>query len=373
MKTSMCTLVLCLVVSIVYSQDWINLEYPVSGILGRPVKKIKYNKVKKVSSINWALEVPYNQKPKIDTYQSVSTLDEYENVFKKFVSKYYNTDKTKIRSVKAYSLKIRNLSQEAINDLKPGIKYIYEGIAADSVTITVSVKKNSNTDISKIVNDAASLAFNDGGSTEKLVNKLIPLLDSISYKQKDSIFYKATIKNPNVYHKIKMAKIKVLDSDYWASRCLYFFNNVAKDERPYESETLKLSPIDAGNKTKTRYPEFKGKNDRADLYYYFKLTGGKGDMNLVLFSSNVGWHGGDKAIDTIPYTESNGTRYWRKDKYLAGQIFHRNRVKKVYIQVSARQTGEETIEIVNYSGEGRCSSALTSMTYPEYRIVYKKR
>ena len=366
---------LIFIVTCTYSQDWINLEYPLSGILGRPVDKIKYDKNTGNSSVIWDIDASWQKPNTFDNYESLESLTEYQNKFKKFTSKFFNTDKSKIKSVKAHNLVIRSLSQDDVSGLTNNVKYVYEGIAADSVTVTISVKKNSDVDISKIVNTAASIVLKSGDTTG-VVGKIIPKLDSISLKNNDSIYYKSTIKNPDVYYKIRVAQVELLKPERWSSKCMYFYNReqYGKDEDFPETKILKLDDLDRYNKTPSRYPEFYGMmKDRKDLYYYFNLTGKKNDMNLVLYGVRNNTEGGEKPIDTIPYIEKDGKRIWRKKKYLVDRIPHKNRVKKVYIQIAARQIDEESVEIINWYDSSVCKNALTNMTYPEYRIRYKKR
>ncbi len=51
--------------------------------------------------------------------------------------------------------------------MQTGKKYIYSGITADSVHITVKVKKESTTNYTKILNDIAGIVSN-----EKISNNL---------------------------------------------------------------------------------------------------------------------------------------------------------------------------------------------------------
>ncbi len=366
---------LSLTVTCIYSQDWINLEYPVSGIIGRPVDKIKLDRKTGNSSILWSNDIPWKKLETFDNYQSLESVVEYQNKFKKFTSKFFNTDKSKIKSVKAHNLVIRSLSQDDVAELTNNVKYVYEGIAADSVTITISVKKNSDVDISKIVSTAASIVLK-GGDTTSAVSKIIPKLDSISLKNNDSIYYKSTIKNPDVYYKIRVAQVELLKPERWSNYCMYFYSKeqYGKEEDFPETRTLKLDDLDRYNKTPSRYPEFYGMmKDRKDLYYYFNLVGEKNNMDLVLYGVRNDTKGGEQPLDTIPYIVRDGKRIWRKKKYLVDRIPHKNRVKKVYIQIAARQIDEETVEIINWHYTSSCKNALTNMTYPEYRIRYKGR
>ena len=223
MRRFLLSLAMLLYTVSVFGQDWINLEYPMSGILGRPVDNVTYNRSKQASNINWKIGIKYDNTPEVDTYQSAESITEYQDKFRNFITKYFNTDNHSIRSVKAHGIKVRSLSQISIDSLQEGNKYIYEGVAADSTTIWIAFKKDLNIDVSKAINDAASIAFNSSQSTE-LVKKILPTLDSISYKSNDSIYYKVVIKNPNVYSKVKIIKLNKVDTHDWESICLYFFD-----------------------------------------------------------------------------------------------------------------------------------------------------
>lgn len=152
-----------------FSQDWITMTTPQSAVLGAPVTQIKKG------DINFNFALKYDKNPGIETRESAESIQEYQDKFRNFVTKYFNTSKAFIQTISANNLKVRYLSQETIDKLQVGAKYIYEGIAADSVTITLSSKKEFSADISKAVKDISSAIT--GPQATQIVEKVAPFLD----------------------------------------------------------------------------------------------------------------------------------------------------------------------------------------------------
>lgn len=359
-----------LIISESYGQDWITLKTPQSGLLGAPVKKVKNG------DINFNFALKYDKAPSVETRQGPDNSTEYENMFRNFTTKYFNSTKTSVQTVNAHNLKVRYLSQESIDQLQIGGKYVYEGISADSVTITIASKKEFSADISKAIKDISSTITNP--SATGIIEKIAPILDSISYTKNDSIHYKVTIKNPNVYYKVKIIKLKkttnVCNCD-WEKNCFLYFVNKENDDFPRK---IILTDDFIGEKSTTlsRYPEFCGK-DRKEVQYQLKLIQNKDTKKLHLYvygtSSKVNNPMEEKL--EVPFRDNGEIREWRLDRTFLYRYSKKGIIKNVYIEVSARQTGEKTIEIINWK-EGTNSfgnNALTTLKYPEFKAKYVKK
>ncbi|MFN7302194.1 MAG: hypothetical protein ACK5U7_12040 [Bacteroidota bacterium] len=370
MKKQSITLALMILSSVfAFGQDWITMTTPQSAILGAPVSEIKNG------DIDFDFKIKYDKNPTLETRESAESLQEYQDKFRNFVTKYFNTSKVSLQTITANNLKVRTLSQESIDKLQVGSKYIYEGVAADSVTITLSTKKEFSADISKAVKDISTAIT--GPQASQIVEKVPPFLDSISYTQKDSIFYKLTIKNPNVYYKVKVIKLKKngnLCNCDWEKNCFLYFTNRVNDDFP---RTLKLEDDFTGDKSTTvsRYPEFCGK-DRKDVQYSLKVIKETDGLHLWVYETNATIDNSAKQKIEVPYKDklSNGKtiREWRLERTYMYRFAKRGIIKNIFIEVSARQVDENSLEILNWK-DGKNSlgdNALTCLKYPEFKGKY---
>ncbi|MDD2987303.1 hypothetical protein [Flavobacterium sp.] len=351
------------------AQDWITLTTPQSGILGAPVKEIKNG------DLNFNFGLKYDKNPAIDIRESAESITEYQEKFRNFVTKYFNTSKVSLQTTNAYSLKVRSLNQEAIDNLQVGGKYVYEGISADSVTITLSAKKEFNADISKALKDISAAITSPEAAP--IIEKVAPFIDSIRYERNDSVFYKITVKNPNVYYKVKVIKLKkngnICNCD-WEKRCfLYFVNRDATNDFP---RTIRLENDFTGEKSTTisRYPEFCGR-DRKDVQYYLKVEKDDNGLHLYVYATNANVNSSAQRFLEVPYRDNNGNREWRLNRTFLYRFDKGGVIKNVFIEVSARQSSENSLDILNWR-EGTNSfgdNALTALKYPEFKGKYVKK
>ena len=80
-----------------------------------------------------------------------------------------------------------------------------------------------------------------------------------------------------------------------------------------------------------------------------------------------------QAIIEIPYKDEDGKRYWNMDKTLVNKYYFRKRIKKVFVQVAAREIDNNTIELINWYGNSTCRNAVTYISYPEFKATYVKK
>lgn len=366
MTRTILTLSLLVLESTVFGQDWITMPVPRSGILGAPVSKIKNGD----PNLNFGIR--YDKNPKIDTAESAESITEYKEQFRNFITKYFNTSKVTIATTEAFKLKIRTLSQETIDKLQVGAKYVYEGIAADSVEFTLSAKKEFSADISKAVKDIAGQIT--GQQATDIVEKIVPFLDSISYTRNDSIYYKVTVKNPNVYYKIKVIQLKKVGNPCncdWEKNCfLYFVNKAENNDFP---RTIRLEDDFTNEKSTTvsRYPEFCGK-DRKDVQYFLKVEKGNDGLHLWIYQSNANVDNSAVQYKEVPFRDNVGKREWRLNRTFLYRFDKNGIIKNVFIEVSARQVNENSLDIINWK-EGTNSlgdNALSCLKYPEFKGKY---
>lgn len=356
--------------SFIYGQnnDWITLTTPQSGLIGAPVKKVKNN------DLNFNFAIQYDKNPSIETRQSADSKTEYENKFRNFTTKYFNSTKASVQNITAYNLKVRTLSQESIDNLQIGGKYVYEGIAADSVNITVSAKKEFSADISKALEDLSSALTNP--KTTEIVEKIAPFLDSIKYTRNDSIFYDVKIKNPNVYYKVKVIKLKKKSNFCncdWEKNCFLYFTNRVGEDFP-RTTRLQYDFTDEKSTTISRYPDFCGK-DRKDLQYFLKLDKVDDNLHLWVYSTSPNVNSSTKKILEVPYKDIDGKRQWRLQRTYLNRFDNKGIIKNVYIEVSAEQIDENSIDLINWR-KGTNSfgnNALTTLKYPEFKGKFVKR
>ena len=142
----------------------------------------------------------------MDTIQSADGIVEYNLKLKSFVSKFFTSSKSRVIEVKAKKLVITNLYIESVREMMVGSLYVYSGLSAKSVDITIKVKKEAGVDPEEIIKAATSLIANR--KVTKALTKFIPLFDSTSYSSLDTLSYKMTMVNPNIFYKVKIVQIK---------------------------------------------------------------------------------------------------------------------------------------------------------------------
>lgn len=368
-KTLLILTVIILSITESYGQDWITLKTPQSGLLGAPVQKIKNG------DLNFNFNLKYDKSPSVETREGPESSIEYEDMFRNFTTKYFNSTKVSVQTVNAYSLKLRYLSQESIDKLQIGGKYIYEGIAADSVTITIAAKKEFSADISKAIKDVASLITNP--STTEIIEKVAPILDSIKYTKNDSIYYKVTVKNPNVYYKVKVIKLKkpsTFCNCDWEKNCFLYFANRENDDFP-RLISLKVDFTGETSTTLSRYPEFCGK-DRKETQYLLKVEKDSDEkLHLFVYGTSTSINNPMVKILEVPYQDNGEIREWRLNRTFLHRFDNKGIIKNVFVEVSARQTGKESLEIINWKKgtNSQGNNALTTLKYPEFKGKYVKK
>jgi hypothetical protein len=335
---------------------WIDLKYPQSGILGRGIQKINngdpiWNPLSENSNL------------KFNTYTSADEIIEYRNKFRSFISKFFNFEKTKIKSITVKKLLVKSLDLESVQQMSSGTKFVYEGLTADTVIVTVSIKKKSDVDIEKLADNITNTL--NVNSTE-VVGKIIPFLDSMAYKSADSLTYRLTIYNPNVYYKVRFVEFKQITKVDWNRYWKYFSTN----NNP-STTILTVDATGIKSKTKAKHPEFWGSNDNTSIEFRIDLKKEGDLLQLYLMGKLADFKGNWKQIRQIPYEMENGMQVWRMDREFVYNFVHNGVTKKVYVQCVAKQTAKNQVTIYNWvDSPGSIDNAQTYMQYPEIKFVY---
>ncbi|MBW4888483.1 hypothetical protein KXQ82_02100 [Mucilaginibacter sp. HMF5004] len=367
MKTKNHLLVLLIMLSFnAFSQSqWLRLNYPQSNILGKGV--ISY----RAGEITFKLDGDNIENPQIDNSISADELSEYNQEYKNFITKYFSINRYKITQVKAKKMVIKSLNYVSLLKMNVGSNYVYSGLSADSVEVTVKTRKDNKFNYSKVLKDVTSIIT--AGQEVSIVSKIIPLLDSISSESKDSVSYKMLVANPDVFYKVKIVKLLNGSSHDWNKYFLYFSSNLHVRDDGQNAPTnidstfeLEWTPNETRNASYSRYPEFWGK-DRKDVE--FRLLTKKISNDLRLFISYKSGKFSNNWVNIeVPYSVIDNKRYWNMDRQLVYTFEFKNVIKLVYVQIRAYQKNDNVITIISSdSGDKQ-----TFMQYPEVSLEYIK-
>lgn len=366
MKKSFFLLVVLIFISnSYYSQtNWITLTNPESNIFGRAVTDLNNG------DLNFTPHIPQLSVGKLDESQSSDEINEYNEKFKSFISKYFASNKFSVAEVKAKKLVIKSLNIEDVKKLALGNKYIFSAISADSVTVIIKSKKSTDFDYSKALKDIAGVITTN--KTVEIVTKILPFLDNISTKNKDSISYKMVLVNPNVYYKVKLIKYKGITRHDWENRYWKSFNNpngrIKSDRKDGLEPSFNLiyTPMEDKSTSNANYPEVWGGGDPKHIL--FRLRAKKINNELKLFIQYTGSMGGGWNDYEVKSEIIDGKKYWKLDRTLIYSFEIRNVTKLVYIQVRGEENEKDVITIKNWGST--MQDKLTFMQYPEIKFEY---
>lgn len=341
-----------------YTQDsWIELKNPQSGILGRKVQSINGGDIKYEPFASPTIITS-------NSYQSAESIDDYREQIGTFFSKLVQNEKVKIKGVSIKNMIIKSLSFESVKNLDPGSKYIYEAISADTVVLSITKKRETEVnfeELSKLVTESL------GDRSSELIGSFIPVFEDMSYKSSDSVQYKMTISNPNVYYKVRVIKYNnIVDAD-WNNIWKYF---LLKSNKKNSITTLTTSVREIQNETPKIYPEFVGKLDNKDLQ--FKISLEKDSiLHLYIKAKGIDQSGNWKNIKEIPFITDAGTQIWRMDQELVHTFYYNGVVKKTYVTCFAIQKNTNSVEVINWRGNKKVlADAKTYIQYPEIKFEY---
>ncbi|WP_428331618.1 hypothetical protein [Mucilaginibacter sp.] len=338
--------------------DWLILNLPMSNLLGKEVSDYHSGQ------IDLQMNGQYLTEFKIDTFATADDLQEYNSQYRSFLTKYFQRSKSTIQEVKAKKLLIQSLSPDAFLSMDVGSQYVYSGISADTVEITVSMKRDINVNYSKFIKDAAKLVT--GSASSVVLPKVLALVDSVSSKSKDSVTYKMKVANPNVFYKVKIVKIGKPKTDWDRYYKCFYTKADAADGPTGEDITLTYDAMETANETFALYPEYGGKK-RKDINFKLRAKVVNGDLKLFYVYTT----GKVKNVENeteIPVAVENKQLYWKLNQSLI-YSFPTNdgeTTKLVYLTLRAEATGPNTIVVHN----GVKGLPISYLKYPELNLVY---
>lgn len=363
MKKSITLIATLLLISLtVFGQtSWIELKYPQSGILGRLVTSINNGDLQyePISS---------NKGLITESYESAESIEDYRERMGTFFSKLFETKNLKIKNVSIKRMVIKSLSMAAVQTLTPGSKYVYEAISADTIVVTITKSRSVEVQIDEI---AKMVGNNLASGSAEVLSKLLPIFEDMSYAHKDSVQYKMTIANPNVYYKVRVIEYQNIVNINWNKYWLYFLDfNKGKEVKNQATTKLVVDATGIQSQTAPFYPEFWGA-DNTDVQFKIELKKENGKLKLYILAKGIDFSGNWKIVKEIPNVDDN---VWRLDRELVYSFAYKGVTKKVYVQCIAKKVDDNSIEIINWVGNRKqLNSAKTFMQYPEIKFEYKTR
>lgn len=341
--------------------SWIELKHPQSGILGKLVTSINGGDLQYEPIFS-------NKGLTTESYESAENIDDYREKMGAFFSKLFETKSLKIKNVSIRKMVIKSLSMEAVKTLTPGSKYVYEAISADTIVITITKSRSVDVKIEEIVK---MVGDNITGGSSEVVSKLLPIFEDMSYTHKDSVQYKMTIANPNVYYKVRVIEYQNIVKTDWNNYWLYFLDfHKGKEVKKQSKTKLIVDATGIQSQTDPLYPEFWGV-DNTDLQFKIELKKENDKLKLYILGKGLDFSGNWKIVKEIPDV---GDNVWRLDRELVYSFPYKGVTKKVYVQCIAKMVDDNSIEIINWVGNSkRLNSAKTFMQYPEIKFVYKTK
>lgn len=226
-------------------------------------------------------------------------------------------------------------------------------------------------DLSRAIKNVSSLIKSEN------IAEVVPLLDSINYSKMDSVFYRITLINPNIFYKVKIVSLKKL-KHYWGKYYKYFNSPTSSITSPSDSQTsgikrpknippaflLIYTPLEDLNQSYELYPEFWGK-DRTEVRFKLIIREVNGDLKLYISytkgEANNTWVDYEVISKVV-----SGKKYWILDRKLVYYFDYKDITKLVYITLKAQQIDDHTIKVSNYIDTRR----LSFMQYPALEFSY---
>lgn len=351
----------------IYSQDsWIILKTPQSDIIG---KSVEYSN----GDINVMGHKDRIIKHPLDISIGVDEAVEFNEQFKKIVSPIFNRQNQKIIEVKAKKILIKSLSIEDVKNMESGNNYVYSGLTADSVEISMKLKKESNIDISVLEKTIQNLIKND--KIADVVTKLIPVIEDLNISNKDSIIYKFSIANPNIFYKVKIIEPSRFNNHNWERYYKSFYNPKGMIEPnlyfPPPAFKLIYTPLQTANSTSEIYPEFWGSNDNRNILVRLTLKKVENELKLFIQFKPNSMNGSYNEYE-VESKIVESKKYWVMDRKLIYNFEYRGRTKLVYVQVKAEQISPNEVKVTNWDGGNMNTGKQTFMQYPEIKFKYLK-
>lgn len=341
-------LVVLFTINTTYSQkrkkgDWILLNEPRTELIGKEVGKLikKQNNSYEITNIEGTTALDNED---FLTKDGANQKTEVEKYYRNIYSKYFQSEKTLDLNITAKNVKIHDLSMKGFDKIGYNKKIVVSGITADTIDVTVSFKKDNFTDIGKITNDIIDKVEK---AYPELPTKIkeIAKIDTLSIKRNDSIVFTYKIYNANVLYKVKVAKVKLVNSKMRTNYGkLFWVTRTSEPEFVYLDNNEKTSP--------KKYAEWwgKGSNVGGQAWLRYEINNGK------LYANYEGIE-----IE-IPQTSQN---FWDTKQYITTE----NKGKKskmIIISVLAKREPDGRLKIT----QRRYGDLATYLHYPEFKYKY---
>lgn len=355
------------------NRDWVTLNLPQAGILGLPVATLRNG------DISFQPSIVTDGDLVINTRVSADSRVDYTKKFKSFVSQIVNTSRVSIQRTQAKKLLIHSLGQRTVDNLKLGGAYVYEGLTADSVTMTLAAKRSTSLDIARAVKALATTITAPGALS--VIKAVTPFVDSLKYIKGDSVYYKIVIGNPTVYFQVKVINLLAngnLCRCDWEKCCLKYlaYRPTRRSQFPGTTRLI-IGKASGKDVTGTFNPDFCGPDGQSSVGFFLKVENSpKKGMTLSVWGTDGTARNSLKKFMDVPVDVDGTLRTWRLDRTYLTTFQHGATVlKSVYIEVSAKQVDATSLDVLNWK-EGTndlCNNALTCLRYPEFKAIYTQQ
>jgi hypothetical protein len=246
--------------------------------------------------------------------------------------------------------------------MPPGIPFVYAGLKADSTIITFKKSKRVKIDSSPII-DSLKKIYPNVSETE--IGKLTEFL-KFTRTTKDSVDFKMTITNTNVYFLIQVAEFVQLDRAdgiNWNKYCASFLNS----DGVFADSIILVDSADAykSGEANTHYARIKNifKNlpkasvwfeidENQNLAVHSKASNRETEKIKILKERNKTWRSDNIVIRSYPYKSDNNSE----------------RYKDIILVINAKRVGNR---IIIYSGATEKDCGETYIYYPETELRWK--
>lgn len=221
--------------------DWMILKEPRTNLIGKEVSKI-IKKPDNTYEINIFDEG--NQITEKDYFfrDGAAEKTDIEKYYKNIYTKYFQNKKNLDLKITANNVKIYDLNMSGFDRIGYNKKVVVSGLGADSITVSVSFKKESDINVAEIIDDVVSkLKIAKGDLPSEIAD--IVKVDSFTITKKDSIVFNYKLYGNKILYKVKVAKAKLVNWRMKANYGKLFWNKSSNETYLNESNpTTVLKP-----------------------------------------------------------------------------------------------------------------------------------
>lgn len=285
---------------------------------------------------------------------------EQKNITQLIWNKLFTKNSLKLADIKAYGVKIDQITKETQSEMPRNIPFVYAGLKADSCIITFRKSKKMKMDSSPIIDSLKKIYPN---ITETEVGKFADFLKFTS-SSSDSTEYYVKIKDPDVYFLIQVAEIDKVGGNKWDKYCASFLSL----KQQYVPRFTLVDSLDyyKTGRAETHFSwteELFDKKQKASVWLEIDK-----DKNLVVHSQISPVEPEKKKI----ITERNGT--WNYDNivvrsypYTTGS--NSESYKDIILIINAKREGNK---IIIESGATNKICGRTFLNYPQSQFRWIK-